>query len=93
MKFKNDNCWILHMGWGNPGCMHKLGSVTLESSPVEKDLGILVDDTLEGPLLISSIQVCTVFLKLCPVYTYYIYVNSSVVFSATFLPPGLELYI
>lgn len=44
--------------------MDKVGNVTLESWPVEKDLGVLVEGKLEGPLLISSIQVCTEFLKL-----------------------------
>ncbi|KAF4803571.1 hypothetical protein TURU_015070 [Turdus rufiventris] len=46
MKFNKDNCWILHLGWGNPGCMDRLDNKRLESSIMEKDLGVLVDDKL-----------------------------------------------
>lgn len=81
------------MGWGNAGCTDQLGNVTLESSPVEKDQGVLVKGKLEGPLWISSIQVCTEFLKLYLVYIHYVYVNSCMIFSATFSSPMLELCI
>ncbi|KAJ7418771.1 hypothetical protein BTVI_27492 [Pitangus sulphuratus] len=40
MRFKKDKCWILHLGWGNPGCMYRLGNKKLESSTTERDLSV-----------------------------------------------------
>ncbi|GAB0181466.1 mitochondrial enolase superfamily member 1 [Grus japonensis] len=44
MKFNKDKCKVLHMGKHNPGVQHRLGSTWLESSSVERDLGVLVDN-------------------------------------------------
>ncbi|KAJ7398833.1 hypothetical protein BTVI_121476 [Pitangus sulphuratus] len=47
MKFNKGKCKILHLGWGNPGCLYTPGNERLESCATERDLGVLTDGKLD----------------------------------------------
>ena len=46
MKFTKSKSWILRLGRSNAGHKYKLGEEWLESSPAERDLGVLVERRL-----------------------------------------------
>jgi len=47
MKFNKSECNILHLGRGNPQYQYKVGDESVDSTPTEKGLEVLVDSMLD----------------------------------------------
>ena len=47
MKFKREQCQVLHVRRNNPMLQHMLGANCLERHFAEKDMGFLVDNRLD----------------------------------------------
>lgn len=51
MQFSKLKCKKLYMGQGNPKHKCRLGVESIEDSPVEKDLGVLLDKKMYEPAM------------------------------------------
>ena len=47
MRFNKAECKVLHLGWDNHRYVYRQGEKHLDSSSVEKDLGVLADKKLD----------------------------------------------
>ena len=48
MRFNKANCKVIYLGWGNLQYQYRLGDEWIENNPVEKYLGLVVDDKLDA---------------------------------------------
>jgi len=59
MRFNKAKCKVLHMGRDNPKQKYRLGGEWVDSSPEEKDLGMLVDEKINMTRQCHAVSACS----------------------------------
>lgn len=65
IKLNKNKCQILHLGWRNLGYTYSLGDERLESSLMERDLGVLVEGQLKSIVCSGSQEYPGVYHAQC----------------------------
>lgn len=63
MQFNTSKCKVMHLGrGGNPGHVYMMGNTVLENTSAEKDIGVIVQDTLKPSTVLRQLPRLMQFL-------------------------------